>query len=144
MNEKFERVELLVTPGLMVLAMAVMYLTVPRILPGEEFTTVWFAPLLLGHAIGVAVVILMDRTWLEVSAPVMGRFLRPPVFGLLLIATGATALINVDVFVALALMGVGLGAMVTVVITASLLGYHRTYGRGKKSGPELIPVRTSE
>lgn len=131
-KESFDKYELLLTPLFLILIFILIITFMPQIVPLENFDQIFLFPLIIGFIFGILVSYLLDTFWKKVSFSNISDFLKIPTIVLIILSSLATLIVTYDVFMTLAIIGFGLGSMVSIISLTSLVVYYRTYLNIKK------------
>ena len=126
-KEKFEKYELLMTPFFLMIILLIFYVYIPQIFPINNFNELFVVPSIIGNIIGLIITFLLDNKWRKVNLNTILDFLRVPTLILVLLACIATLLISTDPYTSFTILGLGLGAMFTIICYSSLLTYYRAF-----------------
>ena len=131
-KDKFDKYELLFTPALLLLTILVIMWVLPQMIPFDNFWEVFVNPNLIGITLGLYISYMMDEYWKKISMKTISSFIRLPTLGLILLSALATFVIPSDPYLALIIINLGLGALLSVVCFASFVTYYRSYYLTKK------------
>ena len=130
-KQKFDEYELLFTPILLIISILLIYYFIPQILYIENYIELFIVPTILGIILGVVFSYFLDKYWKRIDVDTISSFIRLPTLILILFSALSTLLITTDPFLAFSCLGVGLGALLSVICFTSLVTYYRSYNKKK-------------
>ena len=138
--------ELLLTPVLILTSEVFVLVLSGAFLEASAIVSLALLPLTVGAVIGLFLFILLDRFWMKVDAGNIGKFIRIPIYIIILLAiAGLVISSNPDtLLLSLAIMLIGMGGMGTLISTTSLVVYSRTYLSTKTSGKATSQFTSTE
>ena len=132
-KKKFDEYELLFTPVLLIISVILIYTFIPQFIYLENYFIIFIIPSFLGNFLGVILTFVLDKYWKKVSSDSIADFIRLPTLILILFASLNVLLMQYDAYLSFTLLGVGIGALSSLVCATSLLTYYRSYYLPRKN-----------
>lgn len=126
-KEKFDEYELLFTPLLLFISILMIYFFIPQFIFIENYITIFIFPSLLGNVLGAFITYILDKYWKRVNQKSIAEFIRLPTLILILFASLSTFFVQSNPMLSFSFLGIGLGALLSLITTTSLVTYYRSF-----------------